>query len=214
MKVFLLIFAFSFASESVKSCKDLEVLEENGGEIDGKDILMMRQKCRVDKKYEESLSKGKIRRLLSSVVTSLQELRKDFVHTRRVECGHWEQVKKISEILLKLDDKLIETLPKMQDDPTDQILGLANLLIHMHQTLEEKNCALSGQVDLKLEKGYLKKLVQKLHESQGENENMNDHFQIRRKKNKPKFGAFKQFLLVVFLIICAIIGFFAYKCNK
>ena len=48
-------------------------------EIDGKDILMLRQKCRADKKYEESLSKGKIRRLLSSVVTSLQELRKDFV---------------------------------------------------------------------------------------------------------------------------------------
>lgn len=65
----------------------------------------------------------------------------------------------------------------MQDDnPTDQIVDLANLLIHMHQTLEEKNCALSGQVDLKLEKGYLKKLVQKLKENQ-ENENVNDQFQ-------------------------------------
>ena len=64
----------------------------------------------------------------------------------------------------------------MEDDPTDQILDLANLLIHMHQTLEEKNCAFSGQVDLKVDKGYLKKLVQKLNENQ-EDENVNDQFQ-------------------------------------
>jgi len=69
---------------------------------------------------------------------------------------------KITKIMLTLDDKLIEVLPKMADDPSRQIVDLVKLLIHMHRTLEEKQCALSGNAEFKLEKGYLTKLLNKL----------------------------------------------------
>ncbi|CBY12326.1 unnamed protein product [Oikopleura dioica] len=141
---------------------DLEILEENGGEISGVELLMHQHKCRADRQYDESQSKGKIKRLLASVVSALKELRLDFVHTRRVECGHKQQVMKITKIMLTLDDKLIEVLPKMADDPSRQIVDLVKLLIHMHRTLEEKQCALSGNAEFKLEKGYLTKLLNKL----------------------------------------------------
>ena len=84
--------------------------------------MLQQNKCRADLKYDESQSKGKIKRLLASVVTALKDLRLDFVvrnsnrvnliykpfqHTRRVECGHKQQVIKITKLMLKLDDKEI-----------------------------------------------------------------------------------------------------------
>ena len=69
---------------------------------------------------------------------------------------------KVTKLMLTLDDKLIEVLPIMTDDPKSQIIDLVKLLIHMHKTLEEKQCALSDNAEFKLEKGYLKKLLDKL----------------------------------------------------
>ena len=50
----------------------------------------------------------------------------------------------------------------MADDPTHQIVDLVKLLIHMHETLDEKKCLISAQTDFKLKKGYLKKILNKL----------------------------------------------------
>ena len=69
---------------------------------------------------------------------------------------------KLTKLMLTLDDKLIEVLPKMSDDPSRQIVDLVKLLIHMHKTLEEKQCALSENAEFKFEKGYLNKLLNKL----------------------------------------------------
>ena len=57
----------------------------------------------------------------------------------------------------------------MAEEPSGKIIDLVKLLIHMHQTLEEKQCALSGNAEFKLEKGYLNKLLIKL-DSQDEAE--------------------------------------------
>lgn len=57
----------------------------------------------------------------------------------------------------------------MAEDPSGQLIDLVKLLIHMHKTLEEKQCALSGNAEFKLEKGYLNKLLKKL-DSQDEAE--------------------------------------------
>jgi hypothetical protein len=46
----------------------------------------------------------------------------------------------------------------------------------MHKTLEEKQCALSGNAEFKLEKGYLNKLLKKL-DSQNEADIISDGFQ-------------------------------------